>query len=56
MVNDYATFIASKATACIPAGFEPSAMGAFLFDFQAAIVGWACKRGRAAIFADTGLG
>ncbi|MBK8225524.1 MAG: hypothetical protein IPK73_31315 [Candidatus Obscuribacter sp.] len=27
-----------------------------LFDFQSAIVSWACKRGRAGIFADTGLG
>jgi DNA modification methylase len=27
-----------------------------LFDFQRAIVQWACRRGRAAIFADTGLG
>ncbi len=27
-----------------------------LFDFQEAIVKWACKKGRAAIFADTGLG
>lgn len=55
-MNDYADFIARKATACIPAGFEPSDLGAHLFDFQAAITAWACKRGRAAIFADTGLG
>jgi hypothetical protein len=53
---DYQAFIADKATAYIPAGFEPSQLGSHLFDFQAAIVEWACKRGRAAIFADTGLG
>ena len=52
----YESFISRKATACIPAGFEPSSLGVHLFDFQAAIVEWACKRGRAAIFADTGLG
>lgn len=27
-----------------------------LFDFQRDIVSWACKRGRASIFAGTGLG
>jgi DNA modification methylase len=55
-VTDYEQFIAGKASACVPAGFDPSDLGAHLFDFQAAIVEWACKRGRAAIFADTGLG
>jgi len=54
--QDYQSFIADKATTCIPAGFKPSQLGSHLFDFQAAIVEWACKRGRAAIFADTGLG
>ena len=53
---DYADFIKSKALAQIPTGFEPRGIGSHLFDFQAAIVEWACKRGRAAIFADTGLG
>lgn len=55
-MSDYETFIATKATACIPAGFEPSGIASHLFDFQAAIVTWACKRGRAALFEDTGLG
>ncbi len=27
-----------------------------MFEHQRALVAWACKRGRAAIFADTGLG
>ena len=53
---DYSDFIRAKATAEIATGFEPRALGSHLFDFQAAIVDWACKRGRAAIFADTGLG
>jgi superfamily II DNA or RNA helicase len=52
----YEQFLRDKAIADVPAGFEPQALGKHLFDFQAAIVEWACKRGRAAIFADTGLG
>lgn len=52
----YAEFIKSKAVAEVATGFEPQSLGTHLFDFQAAIVDWACKRGRAAIFADTGLG
>lgn len=56
IVGDYEAFIRSKAAADVPTGFAPSQLGAHLFDFQAAIVDWACKRGRAAIFADTGLG
>lgn len=52
----YDAFIRSKAAADVPTGFAPSKLGSHLFDFQAAIVDWACKRGRAAIFADTGLG
>ncbi len=55
-VSDYSDFISAKASADIATGFDPQDMGAHLFDFQASIVEWACKRGRAAIFADTGLG
>jgi superfamily II DNA or RNA helicase len=53
---DYAEFIKKKGSEEIATGFEPQQLGSHLFDFQAAIVDWACKRGRAAIFADTGLG
>ena len=56
ILDEYSEFIAAKAEASIPVGFEPKDMGGDLFDFQRAIVEWACKRGRAAIFADTGLG
>jgi DNA modification methylase len=55
-ILDYASFIEAKTLAQIPTGFAPSKLGSHLFDFQSAIVDWACKRGRAAIFADTGLG
>lgn len=53
---NYDAFIRAKASEDVKSGFEPSDMGKHLFDFQASIVEWACKRGRAAIFADTGLG
>lgn len=55
-MQEYDEFIARKALSQIPTGFAPSALSEHLFDFQAAIVEWACKRGRAAIFADTGMG
>lgn len=53
---DYIDFIKSKQQADLPTGFECSNVGKDLFDFQQAIVKWALKRGRAAIFADTGMG
>ena len=55
-MSNYDDFIKRKATEDVESGFEPSQLGDHLFDFQASIVEWACKRGRAAIFADTGLG
>ena len=56
MKNTYEQFIQSKATMDVESGFDPSELGDHLFDFQAAMVAWACRRGRAALFADTGLG
>lgn len=55
-VSDYSDFIAAKLTLHEPVGFAPGILPESLFDFQAAIVDWAVRRGRAAIFADTGLG
>lgn len=37
-------------------GFEPDWMPSNLFDFQRMLVQWACRKGRAAIFADCGMG
>lgn len=55
--SDYQAFIASKLQLHVPVGFTPSDLSGYsLFDFQSAIVDWAIRRGRAAIFADTGLG
>jgi len=53
---EYAAFLARKSQLDADGGFAPVWMPAFLFDFQRALVEWALRRGRAAIFADTGLG
>lgn len=53
---DYDAFVKSKRRAEIATGHKPGKLNEHLFDFQQAIVAWAVRRGRAAIFADTGLG
>lgn len=53
---EYDQFVASKRRAEVATGHQPSDLNEHLFDFQHAIVSWAVRRGRAAIFADTGLG
>lgn len=53
---NYNDFLLSKATIDVPSGFDCDFIPEKLFDFQKAIVKWALKRGRAAVFADTGLG
>ena len=53
---DYETFVKQKRRAEVATGHSPSDLNEHLFDFQHAIVTWAVRRGRAAIFADTGLG
>jgi len=55
-MSDYERFIQSKAKLDKPSGHNPTTDMSHLFDFQQAIVKWAIRRGRAAIFADTGLG
>lgn len=52
---DYGQFIASKSQLGTASGFEPLWLPEFLFDFQKALVEWAIRKGRAAIFADCGL-
>ena len=55
--RDYETFLASKAVHPEPSGFEPTLGRApHLFAFQVHVVDWALRRGRAAVFADCGLG
>ena len=55
-LSEYEKFIKSKQRADIASGFDCDVKIGPLFDFQAACVKWALKRGRAALFLDTGLG
>ena len=52
----YQEFLQRKSQLDGDYGFDPLFMPDFLFDFQKALVEWACRKGRAAIFADCGLG
>jgi len=54
----YNEFLNGKKFLEVTAGFDvkQKELNDRLFDFQKAIVKWALKRGRAAVFADTGLG
>jgi len=53
---EYNKFIEQKRFDLDQSGFEPNITCNRLFDYQKDIVIWACRRGKAAIFADTGLG
>ena len=57
-MKDYAEFLASKGTRAEPVGIDiaESDVHPSLFPFQRALVKWAAKRGRAALFCNTGLG
>lgn len=52
----YEAFLDRKRQIADGSGFDPVWMPSFLFDFQAHLVEWAVRKGRAAIFADCGLG
>lgn len=57
MSGDYADFIARKRRMALSTGLSDLPdLGDYLFPFQSDLVRWALRRGRAAIFADTGLG
>lgn len=55
---NYQEFIDGKLTAALPTGLQDTEFDfhASLFDMQVDLCTWALRRGRAAIFADTGLG
>lgn len=53
---NYDQFLESKDHKIDPAGFDVVDLSPTLYPFQQAIVRWAVKLGRAAIFADCGLG
>ena len=52
----YQTFLDRKLHTGADHGFDPVFMPSQLFDFQQALVSWAVRKGRGAIFADCGLG
>ncbi len=54
--DTYEAVIASKSARVEFEGIEVTDLAQHLFPFQADLVRWALRRGRAAIFADTGLG
>lgn len=57
MTGDYAEFLSAKAPMMNPNGFDPQIPDdSMLFGFQRDLVTWSCRRGRAAIFADCGMG
>lgn len=53
---NYSDFLRGKVARSEPIGFEAGELSGMLFDWQQAIVRWACRRGKASIFADCGLG
>ena len=55
-MNDYADFLSRKSQTASDGGFKPLWLPDCLFDFQRSLVEWSLLRGRAAIFADCGLG
>jgi len=57
-MSEYHEFLETKTTRSVPAGttIDESLIHPSLFPFQRALVAWAAKRGRAALFCNTGLG
>ena len=55
-MKDYTLLLSHKSVVSDQAGFNQSFLPDCLFPFQKALVEWAILKGRAAIFADCGLG
>lgn len=55
-MSSYAAFLAARAQLGGEHGFAPDALPERMFPLQSALTEWALRKGRAAIFADTGLG
>lgn len=53
---NYADFLAARAQLADGHGFEPINLPSHLFDFQRELTSWAIRQGRAALFADCGMG
>ena len=55
-MTEYEKFLDGKASVVESCGFEPSDVNGMLYPFQKDIVKWACRKGKACIFADCGMG
>ena len=55
-MDSYEQFLHQKSQLGGDYGFDPLWMPDTLFEFQRSLVEWSCRKGRAAIFADCGLG
>lgn len=53
---EYNEFLKRKTQFSGDSGFDATYIPDFLFDYQKSLLQWAVKKGRGAIFADTGLG
>jgi len=56
MSQDYQEFLESKRLVVEPSGFDCNHINESLFPFQRDIVKWALKKGKSAIFSNTGTG
>lgn len=54
--ENYDDFLKHKEIVIADSGFNPTSLNENLFDFQRDIVTWALRKGKAALFEDTGLG
>jgi len=55
-MKNYTDFLEKKSLKVTPCGIDAKTLPECLFDYQNAVVKWALKKGRCAIFAGTGLG
>lgn len=53
---NYSDFLSARSQVTTGSGFAPSVMPDHLFDYQRMLVEWAVSQGRAALFADCGMG
>ena len=53
---DYESFIGTKGHATVFPGIETEDIAPHLFPHQRDLVRWSLRKGRSAVFADTGLG
>jgi len=55
-MQSYDDFLNAKRAIIPPVGFEPESINEKLYPFQRDIVAWACRKGKACVFADCGMG